>query len=133
MPREEYRNIPTDYVVKRALGWLLVVIGWIGVILGMCIHYFGAEEGLYWGANFLSIFIVFDIRAIERTNPRRAAVAICLAAALLSMVGVIRLHQYYLLFGVSLLFGIAILLTIRRKPAAPAEGAGNANSDSGRS
>lgn len=118
MEREDYRNIPTDYVLKRALAWFLVFIGCVGVIFGVCIHFFGIEEGLFWGACGLQIVFsgaVADIYPIEKPSHRRGVVALCLSVAVLSIVGALWLHQYYLLFGTGLLIGLSILFVVKRK------------------
>jgi hypothetical protein len=115
MEKEDYKNIPTDYVVKRALGWLLVFVGWVGVILGVCIHFLGTEEGMYLGLQAMSIFVVFDTRKIEKPRYRRAAIAACLVIAVLTAFGAVRLHQYYLLWGAGLLLGLSILFSATRR------------------
>lgn len=114
MEREDYRNAPTDYVIKRAFAILLVFIGWMGVVLGICIHFFGIEEGLYLGLWVLSSVFVVDIGAIEKPSRRRAVVAFCLAVATLSAIGAFQLHQYYLLFGTCFLIGLTILFVVKR-------------------
>jgi len=120
MIKEDYRNIPTDYVIKRTFAWLLVFVGCIGVIFGVCIHFFGIETGLFWGACGLQIVFggaVADIYPIEKPSLRRAVVASCLAVATFSAAGAVLLHQYYLLFGSCFLAGLTILFVVKRKRA----------------
>ncbi|HEV2332102.1 MAG TPA: hypothetical protein VGV16_02980 [Gammaproteobacteria bacterium] len=118
MQQEDYRNIPTDYVLKQALAWFLVFIGCVGVIFGVCIHFLGIEKGLFWGAGGLQIVSgggMAGIYPIEKPSRRRAVVTFCLAVAALSTVGALWLHQYYLLFGACFLVGLTILFVVKRK------------------
>ena len=121
MIKEDYRNIPTDYVIKRTFAWLLVFVGWVGIFVGGFIHFFGVEQGLFLGLQLLVFPYITDIRALENATRLRVVVGLCLAIAVLTGVGAFRLHQYYLLFGASLLVGLSILFTVKRhKNASPA-------------
>jgi hypothetical protein len=111
--REDYRNIPTDYVVRQALAALLLIVGVTGFVLGMFMHYLGPKEGLISGLWALSCFVSFREPKADQIVYRLSFTLLSAAVAALSVAGAFLLHSYYLLFGACLLLGVAVQLNVR--------------------
>lgn len=110
--REDYRNIPVGYVAKQALAWFLIIIGIIGFLLGIFMHYLGPREGFIWGLQALSAFMVADDKPFHTIVYRRSIAAFCWVTVAITVVGAFFEHAYYLLFGACLLFGLGILIVV---------------------
>ena len=112
--REDYRNIPTGYVARQALAFLLLIVGITGFVLGTFMHYLGPKEGLISGLWALNCFVYIGEPKPGQIVHHLALTLLSTGVAIISVAGAFLLHSYYLLFGACLLLGIAVLVNLRR-------------------
>ena len=113
MKHNNYRNTPVSFVVKQALAWLLIIVGFMGLVFGGFVHFLGAKDGLLWGGQMLSGLIAIPSeKAFHRAVYRKSIATLCVVVAILSVIGAFSLHIYFLIFGACLLPGLAILILI---------------------